>query len=164
MTSLSFDIRGNLPTIPFIELSVSEVEQIFVKPVDKVSKRHILFEEYKRYTLDLQNLIDCPFYQWIDGSFVSNRFNPNDIDLVSFIDYDIYQEKERLIDDRFSKWSVGQHYSGLDAFTVWSYPATHKHSALFQADCAYWNDWFGHTRYNRNRKRFLKGFVQVTID
>lgn len=164
MLPVLFDIRGNLQIIQRIELSLSEVEQIFVLPFDSASKRHVLFEEYKRYILDLRDLIDGPFYQWVDGSFVSNGFSPNDIDVVSFIGHEVYQEKEQSIDERFSKWAVSQHYSGLDAFTVWSYPVEHKHYELFKADCAYWNDWFGHTRYNRNRKRFAKGFIRVNID
>lgn len=85
--SILFDIRGNLQAKPFIELSSSETEQFFVTPFDNTSKRHVLFEEYKRYTHDLRLLLDCPFYQWLDGSFISNKHNPGDIDLISFIDY-----------------------------------------------------------------------------
>jgi hypothetical protein len=105
-----------------LDLSLEETELFFVKPFDRTSKRHELFEEYKRYTLDLRNLTGHSFYQWIDGSFISNGFSPNDIDLISFISYDIYKVNESFIDARFSKWAVAQHYSGLDAFTVWTYP------------------------------------------
>lgn len=164
METILFDIRGNLQPSIRIDLSLQEIEQFFVSPFDLTSKRHELFREYKRYTLDLRSLLGRSFYQWVDGSFISNGFNPNDIDLVSFIDHNRYEEKETLIDQRFSKWSVSQHYIGVDAFTVWTYPVEHKQSAIFQADCAYWQDLFGHTRYNRNRKRFNKGFIQVNIE
>jgi hypothetical protein len=159
-----FDSRGNLQASPFIELSQSETEQIFVKPFDISSKRHLLFEEYKRYTDNLRGLVGGPIYQWINGSFVSDKHSPNDIDLVSFINYEVYREREKLIDERFSKWKVADYYTGLDAFTVWTYPATHKHFVLFQADCAYWSNWFGYTRYNQNRNRFSKGFIQININ
>lgn len=164
MHPLLFDIRGNLQALSLIELSLYETEQLFVSAFDSASKRYELFNEYKRYTYDLRQLIGQPFYQWLDGSFASNAYNPNDIDLVSFISYDVYTKKESLIDERFSKWSVSTHYSGLDAYTVWTYPADHKRFVLFQADYAYWQDWFGYTRYKRDRKRFTKGFIQVNID
>ena len=159
-----FDSRGNLKAITPIVLSLAEAEQIFVTPFEEDSTRHSLFREYKRYIQDLRNLLDFPFYQWIDGSFVTTIVNPNDIDLVSFIPYAVYWEKEAFVDQRFSKWAVSRYYDRLDAFTVWEYPPEHKSFEVFQADCAYWNDWFGHTRYNRNRKRFVKGFVQINID
>lgn len=164
MNPLLFDIRGNLQALPFIELSLDETERIFVEAFEHTSKRYELFNEYKRYTHDLRKVIGQPFYQWVDGSFTSTSFNPSDIDLISFISHDTYTNKELLIDERFSKWSVSQHYSGLDAYTVWTYPADHKRSVLFEADCAYWQDWFGHTRYRRDRKRFTKGYIQVNIE
>ena len=164
MRPLLFDIRGNLQASPLIELSLDETELFFVKAFDKTSTRYELFNEYKRYAYDLRQLIGQPFYQWLDGSFTSNVFSPNDIDLVTFISHHEYSEKESLIDDRFSKWATSQYYSGLDAYTVWAYPADHKRFVLFQADYAYWHDWFGHTRYRRDRKRFTKGFIQVNIN
>ncbi len=114
-----FDIRGNLQATSIVNLSQAEAEYIFVKPFDRASKRHLLFEEYKRYTHDLRTLLGQPFYQWIDGGFISNTHSPNDIDLVCFIDYGVYHEKERAIDAHFSKWAVAKHYVSLDAFTVW---------------------------------------------
>ncbi|GAB3963138.1 hypothetical protein GCM10028805_65650 [Spirosoma harenae] len=162
--SVLFDIRGNLQANSLVILSQLEIEQFFVNSFDSTSTRHVLFEEYKRYTVDLRRILERPFYQWINGSFTSNTHSPNDIDLISFIDHETYQIKEQEIDERFSKWRVKQYYTGLDAFTVWTYPNEHNYSTLFLADFAYWQDWFGHTRYNRNRKRFAKGFISINID
>jgi hypothetical protein len=159
-----FDIRGNLQGSSPILLSQTEIEQFFVKPFDYISTRHRLFEEYKRYTHNLAILLEHPFYQWIDGSFTSSQHSPSDIDLVSFIDYKVYQEKEQLINEHFSKWAVAEYYIGLDAFTVNVYPDDHNYSVLFQADRAYWYEWFGYTRYNRSRKRFTKNFIHVNLD
>lgn len=164
MSPVLFDVRGNVLSKGPVKLSLSEIEQVFVVPFGMASTRFVLFEEYKRYIMDLRILLGCSFYQWIDGSFASKEFSPNDIDLVSFINYETYQEKEHLIDERFSKWAVGQYYKNLDAFTVWAYPSDHKYITAFQADTAYWHDLFGHSRYNRNRKRFTKGFIQITVD
>ena len=159
-----FDIRGNIYPAILTEMSMHEVENHFVSSFDLSSSRYLLFEEYKRYTQNLSNVVGCPFYQWINGSFASNSRMPDDIDLVSFIDYETYQSKEVIIDDQFSRWSVQKHYTDIDAYTVWAYPSNHPYSLTFQADYIYWHDWFAHTRYNRRRERFTKGFIQVTID
>jgi len=159
-----FDIRGNVHPATVVEMSMLEVENHFVSPFDLTSSRYLLFEEYSRYTRNLSNLIGCPFYQWINGSFASNSRMPGDIDLVSFIDHEIYRSKEVAIDEQFSRWSVARHYTNIDAYTVWAYPDEHAYSLIFKADCAYWYDWFAHTRYNRRRQRFTKGFIRVTID
>lgn len=88
--NVQFDIRGNLHAYPFIELSPFEFEQFFVKPFRIGSQRHLLFAEYIRYTTNLRQLLGHSFYQWIDGSFVSNVHSPNDIDVVSFINHQDY--------------------------------------------------------------------------
>ncbi len=46
--------------------------------------RKQIFEQYKCYCYDLQNTLNANFYQYVDGSFISKKEHPNDIDVVSF--------------------------------------------------------------------------------
>lgn len=163
-SQINFDNRGYLKPYTIIDLSIVEFEEIFVNSFKDSQTRKKIFQEYQRYTADLQQLIQRPFTQWIDGSFVSNCLNPRDIDLVTFIDYRIYEQKESLIEKRFGKWKVANFYGYLDAYTVCAYPQNHTNHLIFQSDKLYWKDWFGTSRFNRVKKRYPKGFIQLKID
>lgn len=161
---LEFDIRGNLKPYELIPFSLADFEENFVSIFDKTSSRHAIFTTYCQYTEDLRSTIKVPFFQWINGSFTTKKFNPKDLDVLTFIDFEVYKEKEKLIDERFSKWSVGKFYPKIDGYTVWSYPEGHKNFLTFHADQLYWQGWFGNTAFNRAKKRFRKGFIQINFE
>ncbi|MGB3778758.1 MAG: hypothetical protein WA960_10405 [Tunicatimonas sp.] len=50
---------------------------------------------------DLSEQVSQQFTQWVDGSFVTAREHPNDIDFVTFIDYQLFETKEKLIHENF---------------------------------------------------------------
>ncbi|MFN0036298.1 MAG: DUF6932 family protein [Saprospiraceae bacterium] len=156
-----FDIRGHLQPEGLIEITLEEFEAVFVSQFEESDSRKLIFESYLRYTKDLRETIGAGFIQWIDGSFVSNKENPRDIDFATFIDWQAYAQHERVIDARFSKWAVGNFYENLDAYTICQYPEGHKFHQTFRADRAYWYEWFSNSRFNRLKKRFSKGFIQI---
>ena len=104
--------------------------------------------------------------QWIDGSFINNRtLEPNDIDFVTIIDYDIYLTYEQEIDKRFNKFSAPLFYEKLDAYILKVYPNTHEFYMAYKSDYAYWYDWFSSSKKNiRTNQRFNKGFIQLNFD
>ena len=65
------------------ELSLDEVECEFVK--DKSQRRGNIFENYKTH-LDEIKATGCCLNHWIDGSFVTLKENPNDIDTLTEFD------------------------------------------------------------------------------
>jgi hypothetical protein len=156
-----FDIRGHLQPEGLIEISLEEFEATFVHQFEDSDSRRPIFDNYCRYTKDLREMIGAGFAQWVDGSFVSNKENPRDIDFITFVDWQVYAQFEQEMDKRFSKWAVGKFYEGLDAYTVCQYPEGHKFHQTFLADRAYWYDWFSNSRFNRLKKRFSKGFIQI---
>ena len=54
--------------------------------------RRRLFDEYLNYIIFLKQFELGNFFQWIDGSFVSTKSKPNDIDIVTFIDFKIHEK------------------------------------------------------------------------
>jgi hypothetical protein len=145
------------------EVTLDEFEFIFVNQFDKSETRRLIFDNYLLYCQDLKKTIGIGFNQWIDGSFVSNKVNPQDMDFITFFDSKIYSQFESEIDSRFGKWKVNNFYDKLDAYTIRQYPIGHKFYPIFQADCAYWYDWFSNSKLNRVKKRFPKGFIQIKI-
>ena len=161
MRSIRFDARGYLQPEGLIELTVEEFEDLFVSQFEDFRTRRSIFDNFKRYNQDLKEVIGIEFIQWIDGSFVSNKEHPNDLDFITFIEWQNYSQYEKEIDNRFSKWSVGRYYENLDAYTISEYPEGHRFYQTFLADRAYWYEWFSNSQYNRAKKRFSKGFVQI---
>lgn len=135
MNHFNFDKQGHLQPKGVNEMALPQFEEIFVSPFDKNKRRQILFEEYERYTNDLRELLKSPFMQWIDGSFVNNQvIEPNDIDLLTIIDHEVYKLHEKAIDERFTKYSVKKYYEKIDAYTIKSYPKMHKFHEVYRED------------------------------
>ena len=92
-----FNSRGFIMPYQRITSSVEEIAEVFVKPFPDSETRQIIFDNYLNYLDDFQTLITPNFIHWLDGSFMSKKLNPNDLDFVAFIDYRIYQQKEEQI-------------------------------------------------------------------
>jgi len=161
---IGFDLRGNLKPYEKIELSLEEFEVHFVSGLENSSHRKAIFEMHLNYVEDLKGLIGNTFWQWIDGSYISNKSKPNDLDVVTFIPHLIYHELENEIDQRFSKRTAKYFYKYVDAYTVCHFPESHKLFKATQSDEAYWNNLFSKTYMNRARKRHPKGFIEIKFN
>lgn len=87
---MKFDLVGHLSPYTIIPSTFEDFEDILVNAFPMDSTRHIILEGYKRYLASLKDVIKSNFYQWVDGSFVTEKMNPNDIDVVIFVDYDVF--------------------------------------------------------------------------
>ena len=76
------------------ELSLDEIEDEFVN--GKSQRRHDIFENYKGHLKEIKDT-NCCLNHWIDGSFVTLKENPNDIDI--FTEFDGVKSKELGIYD-----------------------------------------------------------------
>ena len=77
-----FNEEGCLP-FGIYEMNIDEFENIFTK--NKSTKRKEIMKHYKEY---IKDIINSPYYlnHWIDGSYVTLKKNPNDIDLLTEYD------------------------------------------------------------------------------
>lgn len=99
------------------------LEAYFVTAFPNSTTRKRLFENYLRYIYRFQDEVFPIFEQWVNGSFVTQKENPNDIDLVTFLDYEAYGKRGDKVLDRF--WSFSLESEGIDAYIVKGYPSTH---------------------------------------
>ncbi len=157
---LSFDIRGSLKPYERIRLTLEEFEDYFVNQFEEDSSRHVIFERYKNYLNDFQKEVTTNFIQWINGSFVTTKKNPRDIDFVNLIDYEIFAAKESLIYRKFIYPNAKSNYQ-VDAYGVRVYPKAHSFYEASRGDLLYWEDWFGFTKLNRAKKRLPKGYIEI---
>lgn len=79
---LKFNDEGCLPQRIY-ELTLDEVENGFVQ--ENSQRRQEIFEHYKIHLKDIEET-GCCLNHWIDGSFVTLKENPDDIDTLTEFD------------------------------------------------------------------------------
>lgn len=160
---LQFDIRGNLLPYEITELSTEDFQNSFILPFQDDSTRNELFKKYLFYLNDLKELITHNFFQWIDGSFISQKKNPKDIDLVTIVDYRDYEKNISTLSQKFISFNARKGY-GIDAYIVCNYPENHPKRFFTQSDLLYWMNLFEKTKVNKAKQQFKKGFVQINFN
>lgn len=112
---------------------------------------------------DFKFLIGVSFYQWIDGSFVSTKNNPNDIDIVTFLDYRIYEIQSQAL-RRISGYQLYKEKQ-LDSYIVKLYPIEHVHyESITKSDTLEWLHLFSKTKLQRNGSKYPKGIIQIDFE
>ena len=89
---MQFDEFGNLTPYDLIETDLVVFEQKFIWN----EHRKNLFDEYINLIVELKNLGVTNCFQWINGSFVTKKEKPNDIDIVTFIDFRLHEQKQKV--------------------------------------------------------------------
>ena len=98
------------------------------------------------------------FFQWIDGSFVSTKSKPNDIDIVTFIDFKIHEKYFKEITN------LQKQFTGLDTYFVKIFPENHSSEFVYKLDRTEWDFQFSFSRKNpKTGKSSKKGFVQINF-
>ncbi len=118
---LTFDQRGNLQPYEKIKLELDEFEAFFIEQFLNNDQRKQLFDNYLKFVNDFSTKISSNFIHWINGSFVTAKEFPNDIDFVTIISHEIFESKEKLIHENFRLEGARKKYR-VDAYTVRQYP------------------------------------------
>ncbi|MFD2569499.1 DUF6932 family protein [Spirosoma soli] len=156
-----FDGRGLLAPAKVVSLSIAEFEEHFVQVFPDSGTRQTIFASYRRFIEEFTKQVCAECTHWIDGSFVTDKLNPNDLDVVVLIPDACYDVHQSLIESNFRLGGAKQLFPGLDVYTVRCYEAESSKHYITEYDLAYWYDWFTQTRPNRFGKRYKKGFVEV---
>ena len=161
MSELKFDVRGNLPAGEILQMNIEDFKENFADRFSESNRKEIL-KRFDKYLEDLRLLLNHDFYVWIDGSFVSKKHLPKDIDFVSVLDYRDYEKNEKIIDDFFSSKNARTVYQ-VDAYVIAEYPKDHKKHIFTKSDLIYWRHLFSGTKADRANKKHAKGFVQINF-
>ena len=152
--NLSFDERGYLLPHDIIECDINTLETYFVNAFPLSTTRSTLWKNYQRYLSDFSREVTVHFTQWLDGSFFTQLANPRDIDLVTFIDAQVFQDKEILLD---KYWSFSLEDQGLDAYLVKVHPIeSAQRTTITENFRRIWQNRFG-----KDRDGHPKGFIQI---
>jgi hypothetical protein len=156
---LHFDNKGHLKPHGTITSTIEEFKKILVDDI-KSETRQTNYEKYIRYSNDLKKLSGGDnIRQWINGSFVTQKANPQDIDLVTFLN----QTQIRRLGKHINRFNVegSSPMYGVDAYIVEIHPPDSRFYSHTQGNTAYWLEIFSSTKVNRRGMKYKKGFIEI---
>jgi len=154
---LVFDNNGYLQPYQPIEVDLETFKFNFVDSFPNSKRRKWLFDNYLRFLYSFQDDVFTYFEQWINGSFISQKQNPKDIDIVTFLDFKVYEKRGDKVLDRFWKFSLEDQF--IDSYLVKAYPKEHPKYSIFQSERNLWAD-----RYGTDRDEQPKGFLKIVFE
>ncbi len=135
---LQFDENGYLTPPEIIPTTLADFEKAFATNYP----RSVLFQVYLDFVLELKTQGAESFFQWINGSFTTQNPKPNDMDIVTFLPFDL-----KLMRDNFYlglKKNFGR--KGLDCHFIKTFPPAHPDFVQFEKDKAHWIEIFSTDR------------------
>lgn len=156
---LKFDDNGLL-NAGIYDLSIEELELIFVKEQKEKVHRNRLFQQYLLYINDIKNRVGTILFQFINGSFTTLKDKPNDIDIVTFLDYRIFRDAKEEVNYLAEKWDSIQEIDGY--IIPKSYPG-HPLFIQSQLTYEYWFELFSLSRSNESGAGKKKGFIKINF-
>jgi hypothetical protein len=151
----SFDSWGYLTPDQPIAATLTAFQETF----GFNAHRQALLSQHADLLRDLHQLGLAGAEQWVNGSFVTQKPMPNDLDLVTFIPFQQYNQVERELRERLTA------YSRLDAYAVRVFPDDHPSHFLTNLDRVEWLSLFTRSRKDpRTSRRHPKGCVCLTFD
>lgn len=157
MTEIGFDDKGNIYPYQLIDLELKSFQYRFVISFSASSTRQDIYEKYLVYISDFYKEIVNHWLQWVNGSFITNKINPNDIDLVNLIQAEIFAIKNAEIAKFLTKYGSKDLYK-VDGYCIPIYKENDERSELTKEYVKYWRKWFGH-----DRSRNPKGIIQLNL-
>ncbi|MCE7061650.1 DUF6932 family protein [Dyadobacter sp. CY343] len=146
MHTLEFDRYGHLMPYELIETDIQTFEQYFLSSQERLK----IYAEFKQLIQQLK--LEALTEIWIDGSFITLKPNPQDMDVVIFIEAADYERQEILLS------TLRQRSKSLDIYFVKSYPPEHPKYFLTNFDKIDWQSFFG-----RNRQNLKKGIIKLSM-
>ncbi|MEO6038309.1 MAG: hypothetical protein ABIQ93_07850 [Saprospiraceae bacterium] len=144
---LTFDEFGHLIADQPIESDLAEVEAVFVFN----EKRRLIFADLLAFLEELTAMGIGDFQVWIDGSFVTKKVNPKDMDCVFFLNYQVFDKNESRLRQIRNDYKLA-----IDSYFIPIFPENHPHFNHYNLDRV---DWL--FLFSRDRQRRKKGFLQL---
>lgn len=158
---LIFNEHGLLTPAEGISTTIDDVYNVFVRPFSASETRARLFQEWMTYNRMLRQELGEGFVQWVDGSFVTQKLNPKDIDIVSFIPSYLFRKFEKRLD---YYWTDNWEREGIDAYLVEQYSEHHPNYTEYSIQFETWKKLYTKTKVGDKPPGSTKGFLIVNID
>ena len=155
----NFDVRGNLQPYQIIPIDLlSEFEHTFVTSFPLSGTRLAIYTGLLEYVEALGDALKQVSYTgswrlWINGSFTTNKLNPNDIDVLSLLDDEpSLRQQKALFEPLFAE-------NAFLTYRTDAYFLLYNGTIQSQELVTYWTNQFGTDRHG-----FQKGIVELVIE
>ncbi|EFC90084.1 hypothetical protein Dpep_0052 [Dethiosulfovibrio peptidovorans DSM 11002] len=158
-----FDANGNLPAGTYS----AGIEEFYIRFVASFAEttREGIFNGYQKLLREFAHIGICT-HQIIDGSYTTNKTNPGDIDLVSFLDgpkiNEIAKKDADLANKLINNFFCGKKTKKIyhcDSYACPIYPQTDPKYRDSIERSIYWYDFFGH-----DRMKNPKGIIEIAAE
>lgn len=143
---IQFDANGHLFPYDILGITMQELEENFIFNEHRLS----LYLSLKQFIRAIKDLGINHFEMWIDGSFITLKTRPNDIDVICFIDNQRYDQHLNTLS------SLRRTFLPIDAYFVKMYAVEHPKHNFSKFDEL---DWYHFL--TKDRKRRPKGLVKI---
>jgi len=140
-------------------MTVDEVAELFVDGTGDHDARRRIFRRWVRHSESLRSLLPVE-RQWVDGSFVTDKAVPGDIDVVSFVNgpaLDALLPATRALVEALVSGPLTKATWGVDSYLVPVYPPGHPAAVVTRRGLAAWEKQWSGVRGSTTKK----GFVEV---
>jgi hypothetical protein len=156
----NFDKNGNLTPYEIVEYSLTEIECYFVDGFPNSITRKNIYDGLVNYILDIGIYFSSSWSIWIDGSFITTKLNPEDIDIVNIFEWnETLNDNRGIFEDNFWADKSKKAYK-VDANFMAVYSKNDSRYIDTIEMTAYWHSWFGKSR---QPDKFPKGFIELKI-
>ena len=158
---LQFDELGHLKPTGTTELTLPAFELFFVENLDDRAHRRRLFENYLLFLAELKKVVGPTFYQWVDGSFVSQKARPADLDVVTFTDLQTNVQHEH---DFIAMRARARIDWKMDANFAVDWDKNMPMPQGFLKTTEFWQRFYGFSRPDINQVKHPKGFIRLNFE
>lgn len=145
---MTFDKNGNL--FPYKAHTLTF--DVFALTFGVDERRKFLLSQLLHFLHELKNILTDDTVFWVDGSFVTQKMEPKDIDVVIFVNFQYFKAKESQLT------ALKESQEFVDLYYVKVFPKDHPNYQLTQFDKLDWLHFF-----TTDRKNKKKGFIELTI-
>jgi hypothetical protein len=157
---MQFDRLGHLLLYNIQEISLEEFNYFFVEKLEDTTHRRQLFEKYLLFLTELEKVFQKDFFHLIDGSFITQKDFPQDIDLVVFLPHEkMIRYLSTIYDFRKNAKNRFQLDVKFSPVCKWN----HRNFEDSKHQEAYWLDLFGFSRADKLGKRNPKGIIKINF-
>lgn len=158
----AFESSGYLPPGRHVA-SPTEMEAYFVVPFTTSTSRPPIFDWWRRHRAALRTLVAVP-RQWIGGSFVSAKPQPQDIDVCSFLDgptVDALPEERKDLIRFMVSGKITESFWHVDSYPIVEYPVGSPHRQQYEKALQYWSTWWGSSRPDASGVSVSRGYLEI---
>lgn len=146
----------------FHDIDLQDINEKFVDNFKESITRQDIIKGYIRFMKDLKECGVDNFECWIDGSFSTNKTNPNDIDMVLVIDRGIIEkipmDKQGQLLKLLTPDLARIEYK-CDAYILAKVDNKHEDYNKYELQKNYWKSQFG-----TDRNSIPKGMLRINIE